>query len=154
MEADAYLQHASVSLFCQKYLVAFGGCAVTEANVLSFVNAVVFSHWDHTGGNMDLKTDGVTICGPAAEKSKIPGIDVELKSGDEVVFGSTKAQIMDVGGHTLGHIAYYFPDAQKVFVGDSLFALGCGKMFEGTAEQFWTSLQGLRALPDETMVYW
>jgi hydroxyacylglutathione hydrolase len=126
----------------------------TEANVLLFVNAVVFSHFDHTGGNMALKTDGVTICGPAAEKSKIPGIDVELKSGDEVVFGSTKALVMDVGGHTLGHIAYHFPAAEKVFVGDSLFALGCGKMFEGTAQQFWTSLQGLRALPDETMVYW
>jgi hydroxyacylglutathione hydrolase len=101
---------------------------------------------------MELKTDGVVISGPAAEK--IPGIDVGLKGGDEVEFGSTKAQIMDVGGHTLGHIAYYFPGVQKVFVGDSLFALGCGKMFEGTPTQFHSSLQRLRALPDETMVYW
>jgi glyoxylase-like metal-dependent hydrolase (beta-lactamase superfamily II) len=109
-------------------------------------------HWDHTGGNMELKTEGVTIYGPASEK--IPGMDVALTGGDEVEFGSTKAKIMDVGGHTKGHIAYYFPDDAKVFVGDSLFALGCGRMFEGTASQFWTSLKGLRELPDETEVYW
>ena len=109
-------------------------------------------HWDHTGGNMDLKTDGVKIYGPASEK--IPGMDFALKAGDDVEFGSTKAKIMDVGGHTKGHIAYYFSEDAKVFVGDSLFALGCGRMFEGTPEQFWTSLMGLRKLPDETEVYW
>lgn len=101
---------------------------------------------------MELKTDGVKIYGPATEN--IPGMDVALRAGDEVEFGSTKAKIMDVGGHTKGHIAYYFPDDAKVFVGDSLFALGCGRMFEGTSEQFWTSLKGLRELPDETEVYW
>ena len=109
-------------------------------------------HWDHTGGNMDLKSDGVQIYGPATEK--IPGRDVSLRGGDEIEFGSTKAKIMDVGGHTRGHIAYYFPNDGMVFVGDSLFALGCGKMFEGTPEQFWTSLKGLRELPDETEVFW
>ena len=109
-------------------------------------------HWDHTGANLELKTDSVKIYGPATEK--IPGIDVPLNGGDEIEFGSSKVKIMDVGGHTKGHIAYYFPDDAKVFVGDSLFALGCGKMFEGTPAQFWTSLKGLRELPDETVVYW
>ena len=109
-------------------------------------------HHDHTGGNMNLKNQGVTIYGPASEK--IPGMDVALKGGDEVEFGSTRAKIMDVGGHTRGHIAYYFQDDAKVFVGDSLFALGCGRMFEGTPEQFWASLKGLRRLPDETEVFW
>jgi hydroxyacylglutathione hydrolase len=109
-------------------------------------------HHDHTGGNMALKTKGVRIYGPASEQ--IPGRDVALQGGDEIEFGSAKAQILDVGGHTKGHIAYYFPDDAKVFVGDSLFALGCGRMFEGTPEQFWASLLRLRQLPDETHVYW
>jgi hydroxyacylglutathione hydrolase len=79
-------------------------------------------HWDHTGANMELKATGdVKIVGPASEK--IPGIDLKLKDGDEIEFGRTKAKIIDVGGHTKGHIAYYFEDDAKVFVGDSLFAL-------------------------------
>lgn len=109
---------------------------------------------------MDLKKNGeaVKVVGPVNEKSKIPGIDVAVGGGDTVQFGSAAtvapAQVIDVGGHTKGHIAYYFPSESKVFVGDSLFALGCGKMFEGTPEQFWASLQRLRDLPDDTMVYW
>jgi hydroxyacylglutathione hydrolase len=109
-------------------------------------------HRDHTGGNLGLKKEGVVIYGPQSEQ--IPGRDVGLKGGDEVAFGSTKARILDVGGHTKGHIAYYFASDSVVFVGDSLFALGCGRMFEGTPEQFWKTLQGLRSLPDDTMVYW
>jgi len=93
------------------------------------------------------------VVGPANEKSKIPGIDVAVGGGDTVEFGSTSATVIDVGGHTKGHIAYYFPTEGKVFVGDSLFALGCGKMFEGTPAQFWDSLKRLRDLPDETLVY-
>lgn len=111
-------------------------------------------HWDHTGANMELKTEGVQILGPAGEKEKIPGIDVALQGGDEFFLGQAKAQVLEVGGHTKGHIAIYFPESHKVFVGDSLFALGCGRMFEGTPEQFWKSMTTLRALPDETMVYW
>jgi hypothetical protein len=111
-------------------------------------------HWDHVGGNKELKKEGVKVYGPAKEKPKIPGIDVALQDGDELEFGSSKVRIIEVGGHTLGHIAYYFPDEAKVFAGDSIFALGCGKMFEGTPSQFWTSLQKLRELPDDTLVYW
>jgi Metallo-beta-lactamase superfamily len=109
-------------------------------------------HHDHTGGNLALKGDGVTVYGPVSEN--IPGRDVSLKGGDEIEFGSSKAKIIDVGGHTKGHIAYYFPTDATVFVGDSLFALGCGRMFEGTSDQFWASLQRLRELPDNTEVYW
>ncbi|GAX25988.1 hydroxyacylglutathione hydrolase [Fistulifera solaris] len=108
-------------------------------------------HWDHTGGNLELKSSEVSIYGPATET--IPGIDRPLRGDDEFEFGGSKVQVIDVGGHTKGHIAYYFPDERKVFVGDSLFALGCGKMFEGTPEQFWGSLKRLRSLPDDTMVY-
>jgi hydroxyacylglutathione hydrolase len=93
------------------------------------------------------------VVGPVNEKAKIPLIDSAVGDGDVVEFGSTKATVMDVGGHTKGHIAYYFPESKTVFVGDSLFALGCGRMFEGTPEQFWTSLKGLRELPEETTVY-
>ena len=113
-------------------------------------------HYDHTGGNLDLKKEGgATIVGPANEKDKIPGIDVAVGDGDAVPFGSgSGAKVMDVGGHTLGHVAYYFPEAKKVFCGDALFALGCGRMFEGTPGQFWKSLRSLRDLPTETSVYW
>ena len=109
-------------------------------------------HHDHTGGNVELKTEGVRVYGPASEP--IPVRDVPLEGGDVIEFASTKVQIINVGGHTKGHIAYYFPDLATVFVGDSLFALGCGRMFEGTPDQFWDSLQRLRQLPDDTLVYW
>jgi len=111
-------------------------------------------HSDHVGGNLELKKDGVQIYGPAKEKARIPGIDIALADGDEIEFGSVKVRILDVGGHTKGHIAYYFPSEATAFVGDSLFALGCGRMFEGTPTQFWTSLQKLRELPDDTLIYW
>lgn len=103
---------------------------------------------------MELKASGVKVYGPVNEKEKIPGLDVAVGAGDVVEFGESAGTVMDVGGHTRGHIAYYFPNEQTVFVGDSLFALGCGKMFEGTPSQFWTSLKGLRDLPDDTTVYW
>jgi hydroxyacylglutathione hydrolase len=94
----------------------------------------------------------VQVYGPASEK--IPGRDVGLKGDDKISFGTAEGRILDVGGHTKGHIAYYFPSESKIFVGDALFALGCGRMFEGTPSQFWTSLRRLRDLPDDTMVYW
>lgn len=113
-------------------------------------------HWDHTGGNLELKQKNkeLKICGPASET--IPGCDVPLAGGDEITsFGGdkTQIQIIDVGGHTNGHIAFYFPNDDILFSGDALFSLGCGKMFEGTPSQFWSSLKRLRSLPDETVVY-
>ncbi len=111
-------------------------------------------HWDHTGGNNELKSkNGAKVYGASSDADRIPGIDVTLTPEQTMKFGSTEARIIDVGGHTNGHIAYYFPSDDTVFVGDALFALGCGKMFEGNPTQFWDSLKRLRALPDETTVY-
>lgn len=103
---------------------------------------------------MILKGSGVRVIGPVNEKEKIPGIDLPVGGGDVIEFGGSQVFVMDAGGHTKGHVAYYFPDQSKVFVGDCLFSLGCGKMFEGTPDQFWSSLERLRRLPDDTVVYW
>jgi hydroxyacylglutathione hydrolase len=114
------------------------------------------THWhpDHAGGNEAIKAQtGCLIVAPEAEAARIAGIDRTVEQGDTVALGNFEAQVIDVGGHTLGHIAYYLPTAQIAFVGDSLFALGCGRMFEGTPTQFWASLQRLKALPPATLIY-
>lgn len=114
------------------------------------------THWhpDHAGGNEAIKAaTGCKVVAPAAEADKIAGVDTRVKHGDIVCLGDWEAHVIDVGGHTMGHIAYHLPGACKAFVGDSLFALGCGRMFEGTAPQFWASLSRLKALPPHTMVY-
>jgi hydroxyacylglutathione hydrolase len=111
-------------------------------------------HFDHAGGNLELKKQwNCTIVGSKRDAARIPGIDVEVEDGDTYQFGDHTARVFDVSGHTIGHIAYYFPDDGDLFSGDALFALGCGRLFEGTAEQMWTSLQKLINLPDETRVY-
>ena len=111
-------------------------------------------HHDHAGGNAELKRRfGCTILGPAAETAKIPTIDTPVQGGDRFTFGAHQIDVLDVGGHTLGHVAYHAADAGVAFVGDSLFALGCGRLFEGTPAQAWASLQRLAALPPDTKVY-
>lgn len=111
-------------------------------------------HFDHAGGNLELKekTDAV-IVGPRKEYTKIPGMDIQLGHGDIYHFGNHDMMILETPGHTLGHIVFHFADSELAFVGDTLFALGCGRLFEGTAEQMWTSLQLLLELPDSTTVY-
>ncbi len=111
-------------------------------------------HGDHTGGNAELKAKtGCTVTGPKPEAAKIPGLDTAVGEGDVYDFGGHVAQIIETPGHTLGHIAYYFADDGVAFVGDTLFALGCGRVFEGTMEQMWSGLQKLMTLPAETTVY-
>lgn len=111
-------------------------------------------HFDHAGGNAELKAKtGCTIVGPRGEKDLIPGIDRAVGEGDIVEVGSARARVIDVPGHTRGHVAYHFADDHVVFVGDTLFVLGCGRLFEGTPAQMWTSLGKLMALPDDTTVY-
>lgn len=111
-------------------------------------------HYDHAGCNLELKEKyGCEIIGPRNESEKIPGIDKKVGDGDTVSLGNHHAQVIDVPGHTLGHIAYWFKGDNIAFVGDTLFALGCGRLFEGTADQMWTSLQKLMALPDDTTIY-
>jgi hydroxyacylglutathione hydrolase len=111
-------------------------------------------HWDHSGGNLELKAaTGATVVGPKADEARIPGIDLRVDEGQPFAFGNAAADILFIPGHTKGHIAFWFRDDKAVFCGDTLFSLGCGRMFEGTAPQMWSSLQKLRALPDDTRVY-
>lgn len=114
------------------------------------------THWhpDHTGANLAIKAaTGCRITGPAGESAKIPGIDRAVAEGDTVVLGAATARVIDVPGHTAGHNAYWFMDDAALFCGDTLFALGCGRLFEGTAPQMHASLAKLMALPDDTRVY-
>lgn len=111
-------------------------------------------HWDHTGGNLELKAaSGATVVGPAPDRDRIPGIDVAVDDGETYRFGEAEAKVTFIPGHTRGHIAFWFEESAALFCGDTLFALGCGRLFEGTPEQMWSSLCKLRALPDETRVY-
>ena len=111
-------------------------------------------HGDHTGANLELKeVTGCTIVGAGVDAARIPGIDVRIGEGDGISIGTHQARVFDVPGHTSGHIAYWFEQDKALFSGDTLFSMGCGRLFEGTAEQMWTSLLKLRALPDDTLVY-
>lgn len=111
-------------------------------------------HHDHVGGNLALKAaTGCTIVGNRADASRIPGIDVLVSDGETVEVGAARARVIEVSGHTVGHIAYWFAEADALFCGDTLFSLGCGRLFEGTPRQMWTSLSRLRDLPGSTRVY-
>lgn len=111
-------------------------------------------HGDHVGGNLEIKAaTGCTIIGPKADRDRIPGIDVEVEEGDKVSLGEAMAEVFFVPGHTRGHIAYWFEESAALFCGDTLFALGCGRLFEGTPQQMWSSLSKLRRLPEDTRVY-
>ena len=135
-DADAYLREAAAK-----------GWRITQ---------IWNTHWhpDHAGGNEAIKAaTGCTITGPAGEADRIAGIDRAVDQGDSATIGGHTAHVLNVGGHTSGHIAYHLPVADAAFVGDSLFALGCGRMFEGTAPQFWESLSRLKALPPQTMIH-
>ena len=114
------------------------------------------THWhpDHTGGNAEIKAaTGCRITGPAAEAVRIPTLDVLVAEGDTVMLGDVAAQVLDVPAHTAGHIAFHFADDQAAFVGDTLFAMGCGRLFEGTADQMFANMRKLEALGDDTAIY-
>lgn len=111
-------------------------------------------HFDHAGGNLELKekTDAV-IVGPRKDARRIPGIDIHVGNEDNYFFGKHEMIVFDTPGHTTGHVIFYFPDAGFAFVGDTLFSLGCGRLFEGTPEEMWKSIQKVLQLPDETELY-
>lgn len=114
------------------------------------------THWhpDHTGGNAEIRAaTGCAITGPAAEAARIPTLDRMVSEGDRVRLGRIEAEVMEVPAHTAGHIAYHFASERAAFVGDTLFAMGCGRLFEGTATQMFTNMQRLAALPPETTIY-
>jgi hydroxyacylglutathione hydrolase len=114
------------------------------------------THWhpDHTGGNAAVKAaTGALVTGPAAEATRIPTLDRLVGEGDTVRLGAIQATVMEVPAHTAGHIAFHLPGENVAFVGDTLFAMGCGRLFEGTAEQMHANLQRLAALRGETRIY-
>ncbi len=114
------------------------------------------THWhpDHTGGNADIKAaTGCHITGPEAERERIPTLDMMVKEGDKMQLGDVVAGVIDVPAHTSGHIAFHIPSENAVFVGDTLFAMGCGRLFEGTPDQMFTNMRKLEQLPDKTRVY-
>ena len=111
-------------------------------------------HWDHTDGNLPLKEEtNCTIIGPRAEADKVPGIDEQVGEGDTFAFGNFEVKVFDTPGHTAGHITYWLPQAGVAFVGDVLFAMGCGRVIEGSMEQMWDSIEKVAQLPPETMLY-
>ncbi len=111
-------------------------------------------HGDHVEGNLPLKAEfGCTITGPQREADQIPGIDRKVKGGDRFAFAGLEVHVIDTPGHTIGHISYWLPAAGVAFVADTLFSLGCGRVFEGTPQMMWASLERLKELPDATLIY-
>ncbi|HVZ13127.1 MAG TPA: hydroxyacylglutathione hydrolase [Bauldia sp.] len=115
---------------------------------------ITHHHADHVEGNIALKRAfGATITGPAREADRIPGIDRTVNGGDRLMLGEYAVDVIETPGHTLGHVSYLIPEARIAFVADTLFAVGCGRVIEGTMEMMWESLLRLAALPDDTTVY-
>ena len=111
-------------------------------------------HWDHIGGNGGIKAaTGARVIGPDPDRDRIPEIDDTVAEGRPFQLGNAVATIFFIPGHTIGHMAFWFPESAALFCGDTLFTLGCGRLFEGTPQQMWASLTKLRALPGETQVY-
>lgn len=110
--------------------------------------------WDHVEGNLALKIAyNCEIIGPVAEADKIPGLDRGVREGDSVAIGRKTFKVLETPGHTLGHVSYWNPEDAVVFVGDTLFTMGCGRVKEGTHEMMWASLEKLAALPSDTGIY-
>ena len=120
------------------------------------LSAIWNTHWhpDHTGGNAALKAaHGVPVIAPAAEADRIPTHDRLVAEGDTVTIGAHQAVVMETPAHTAGHISYWFAEDAAIFVGDTIFAMGCGRLFEGTAAQMFANMQRYATLPDATVVY-
>jgi hydroxyacylglutathione hydrolase len=136
---------------------AEAGPVLAEANARGWrITQIWNTHWhpDHTGGNAEIKAGtGCLITGPAAEAARIPTLDRIVREGDRVRLGKLEAEVIEVPAHTAGHIAYHFASERVAFVGDTLFAMGCGRLFEGDAEQMFANMQRLAALPDDTQIY-
>ena len=115
---------------------------------------ITHHHADHVEGLDGLKSEfDLKVVGAKSDRERLPKLDIEVSEGDEIEVCGQTTQIFDVSGHTIGHIAFYIPSAGAVFTADSLMALGCGRVFEGTMDQMWESLSKLAALPENTMVY-
>jgi hydroxyacylglutathione hydrolase len=152
-----WLVHETVSGETMVVDPAVAAPVLAEADARGWkITQIWNTHWhpDHTGGNAEIKAvTGCVITGPEAEAARIPTLDVLVAEGDTVSLGTVTAQVIDVPAHTAGHIAFHFPSDQAAFVGDTLFAMGCGRLFEGTADQMYSNMRKLEALGDETQVY-
>ena len=116
---------------------------------------ILNTHWhpDHTGGNQGIKAaTGAPITAPA-EAQKVSSVDRIVSEGDRVTVSGAEAIVWDIPAHTAGHVAYYFEDEGMIFVGDTMFAMGCGRLFEGTAEQMYSNMERIAALPDDIRIY-
>lgn len=119
------------------------------------LDAILLTH--HHGDHIDavpelVSRTGAEVWGNDADAARLPKLDRSLRAGEATQICGQQVQVIDVPGHTIGHVAYYLPDAGLVFTADSLMAMGCGRLFEGTPDQMWDSLSQLAALPDETLV--
>ena len=136
---------------------AVAGPVLAKAEKLGWkITQIWNTHWhpDHTGGNAEIKAaTSCIITGPEGEYSRIPTLDVQVKGGDTVMLGAASAKVIDVPAHTAGHIAFHFAEDRAAFVGDTLFAMGCGRLFEGTADQMYSNMRKLEALGDDTAIY-
>lgn len=136
---------------------AVSDAVLAEADARGWeISAIWNTHWhpDHTGGNAAIKeATGCEVIAPADEADRIPTADRLVREGDVVRLGAHAATVMEVPAHTAGHVAYHFADDGSVFVGDTLFAMGCGRLFEGTAAQMFSNMQRLAKLPPETRAY-
>ena len=136
---------------------AVAGPVLGEANRLGWKITHILNthhHPDHVGGNMEIKeATGCVIVGPGHDPDRIPGMDVQVHDNETYDLGKERAQIFFVPGHTRGHIAYWFGGSDALFCGDTMFSIGCGRLFEGTPQQMWTSLKRLRALPPATRIF-
>jgi hydroxyacylglutathione hydrolase len=119
------------------------------------IGQVWTTHWhpDHVGGNASLREAGAVVTGPAAEAARIPTLDRKVAEGDEVAIGGHRATVIETPGHTAGHIVFNLADAGLVFTGDTLFAMGCGRLFEGSPAQMFANMRRLAELPGETQVF-
>ncbi len=115
---------------------------------------ITHHHYDHIDGVEDLRTKtGAKVYGAKADAHRLPALDVELSEGDTFELGTEACDVLDVSGHTIGHIAFVFKNAEAAFSADSLMALGCGRLFEGDAEMMWGTMKKFIALTDDTLVY-
>ncbi len=130
---------------------------LAKADALGWTITHVWNtHWhpDHTGGNVAIKAaTSCTIVGPAGEAGRIPALDIPVGGGDTIALGTAVARVIDVPAHTAGHIAFHFENDAIAFVGDTLFAMGCGRLFEGTAAQMFDNMRKFAAMPDDTIIY-
>jgi len=115
---------------------------------------ITHHHFDHIDAAEPLRAaTGAKLIGAKTDAHRLPSLDMAIEDGDSFDFAGHRVQVLDVSGHTVGHIAFYIPDSYAVFTADSLMALGCGRVFEGAAEQMWASLSKIAALPPQTIVY-